>query len=409
MELTIFRGTNQIGGSSLEIKEDDNRILFDFGIPLDAMNNKENSLEDYKLNIKGFYKQELAQVKAMFLTHAHPDHYGLLELVNPEIPIYTTITTYQILKNIAPLTTRFQTDKLNLHIIDKPIEYGNIRVIAHNIDHSISGACAYEITNGNKTILYTGDIRFHGRTYFESINLSKNIKNLDYLIMEGTTLNRDEQEVITEDDLIPKFVEEFQKPNLPLVLFSPQNLDRFITVYKACLKTRRTLVIDPYTCYILELYGTNNKNIPQFDWNNIKVYFAPNSITKSLEENNHLWKYAKQKISICEIIENPKKYVIKGNSKINAKIFERMSKEDLNIIFSMWKGYLDRPNYLDEYRDIITHIHTSGHAYIKDLQRFVDKIKPKYIIPIHTESKNRYKDLFNAEIKLVEDGETIEL
>lgn len=33
MELTIFRGTNQIGGSSLEIKNEDTRILFDFGIP----------------------------------------------------------------------------------------------------------------------------------------------------------------------------------------------------------------------------------------------------------------------------------------------------------------------------------------------------------------------------------------
>lgn len=75
----------------------------------------------------------------------------------------------------------------------------------------------------------------------------------------------------------------------------------------------------------------------------------------------------------------------------------------------MWKGYLEKPNYLDEYKDIITHIHTSGHAYIKDLQKFVDRIKPKYIIPIHTESKNKYKDLFNAEIKLVEDCETINL
>ena len=409
MELTIFRGTNQIGGSSLEIKSENTRILFDFGIPLDALEYKETPIENYKLDIKGLYQNEKQQIKAIFLTHAHPDHYGLLELVNPEIPIYTTNATYQILKNIVPLTTRFQTNKLNLHIIDKPIEYDNLKVITHNIDHSISGACAYEITNSDKTILYTGDIRFHGRTHFESLRLSKNIKNLNYLIMEGTTLNRDEQEIITENDLIPKFVEEFLKPNLPLVLFSPQNLDRFITVYKACLKTKRTLIIDPYTCYILELYGKNNKNIPQFNWNNIKVYFAPNSITKSLEENNHLWKYAKQKISIDEIIENPQKYVIKGNSKINVKIFEKVSKEDLNIIFSMWKGYLDKPNYLDEYKDIITHIHTSGHAYIKDLQKFVDKIKPKYIIPIHTESKNRYQDLFNAEIKLVEDGETIEL
>ena len=75
----------------------------------------------------------------------------------------------------------------------------------------------------------------------------------------------------------------------------------------------------------------------------------------------------------------------------------------------MWKGYLDNPDYLNNCKDIITHIHTSGHANIEDLQAFVESIKPKVIIPIHTECKDKYKDFFNAEIIIADDNISLNL
>ncbi|MBQ8886858.1 MAG: hypothetical protein IJY61_04070 [Candidatus Gastranaerophilales bacterium] len=55
------------------------------------------------------------------------------------------------------------------------------------------------------------------------------------------------------------------------------------------------------------------------------------------------------------------------------------------------------------------HIHTSDHATTKCLQTFVEKIKPNVIIPIHTESKAKYKELFNLPIIDVDDGLTFRL
>ena len=402
MNLTIYRGTNEIGGSCIELEQDNTRILFDFGIPLEAMDVKDFKIEDYKPNIKNNYN-------GVFLSHAHPDHYGLLSLLDSATPIYATADTCNILKNIAPLTTRFNTNEFNLVEINKSLEIGPFLIIPHEIDHSIGGACAFEIKCNGKTIVYTGDIRFHGRCAYKNSVFKRKLEKVDYLIMEGTTISREHQEKVAENDLIPQFVEAFNSSKLPIVAFSPQNIDRFITIYKACRETKKTLVIDPYTCYILELYGIDNKNIPQFDWANIRVYFASNSITSAIAENNKLYKYKAKKISIEEIIKNPKEYVIKGNYTINEKIFEQMNKEDLSIIFSMWKGYLNKPNQFDAYKDIITHIHTSGHATVNDLQKFVDDIKPKTIIPIHTECKNRYQELFNAEIIALEDNTTLEL
>ena len=408
-KLIIHRGTREIGGSAVEIFCKKARLLFDFGIPLETMVKDDWKIEDYKLPINGLYKSEKSNFDAVFLTHAHPDHYGLIQLINSKIPIYTSKITYDILTKISPLLPKQSDDRLNLKILDGEINFDGIKIIPHNVDHSIAGACAYEIQTDCKTILYTGDIRFHGRASWQSSILKRKIKNSDYLIMEGTTLGRDEQNIITEQDLEEQFVKVFKEDKLPLVQFSPQNIDRFVTIYRACLNTNKILVIDPYTAYVLEVFSSISKHIPQFDWNNIKVNFAKSDINKKLAQTKDLFKYKSKKITLEEIINNPQKYVVKGNSRINRQILSRLDKNEVHIIFSMWKGYLDRPSWFDNYKDIITPLHTSGHAYIKDLQEFVQKIKPKVIIPIHTELPEKYAELYDTEIKILKDGEILNL
>ena len=64
----------------------------------------------------------------------------------------------------------------------------------------------------------------------------------------------------------------------------------------------------------------------------------------------------------------------------------------------------------DDYKDVkLTPLHTSGHAYIEDLQKLVEKMQPKHLIPIHTECKDKYQELFKANIITLNDGEELNL
>ena len=49
------------------------------------------------------------------------------------------------------------------------------------------------------------------------------------------------------------------------------------------------------------------------------------------------------------------------------------------------------------------------HAYIADLQRFVEALKPRNIIPIHTFFPEKYSECFGGNIMFVKDGDTVEI
>ena len=51
-------------------------------------------------------------------------------------------------------------------------------------------------------------------------------------------------------------------------------------------------------------------------------------------------------------------------------------------------------------------VHTSGHAFEEDLKRFVDALKPKAVIPIHTCHPGEYSKLFPGHpVRQLKDGE----
>nr|MCU0279879.1 hypothetical protein [Candidatus Nanopelagicales bacterium] len=81
------------------------------------------------------------------------------------------------------------------------------------------------------------------------------------------------------------------------------------------------------------------------------------------------------------------------------------------VAWSLWDGYLTEPSgttltsMLAAAGVPLIHHHTSGHASPTDLRRLVEALKPKVIVPIHTEAPDRYAVVLGRQATPHSDGE----
>jgi len=424
MNITIHRGTHEIGGSCIEITSSTTRIFLDFGLPL-----MDKDGHNVKLGRKGFKKtyQELIEEgtapavpyfrkrdekpTALLLTHSHLDHHGLAYWLPNDIPVYSSMGTKKLLETAFYFDqSPFNPAKVTILESQKPVTFGNLTITPFLADHSAIDAFSYLIAGEGKKIFYSGDIRSHGRTGYKFKNLLANPPpDIDYLILEGSTLGREVQEVKTEVAIEEQLVQEFSNEGMYLVSFSSQNIDRFVSFFKACRRTKRILVVDPYTASILDSLRDISANLPQFDWgDSFKVYFVNNSYTSRMGKDESLYRYKHAKITIEEIRLMSNRIVIKENSAIREKLRKEKMLGECKLIYSLWGGYLKDDNFWKENDVPIINIHSSGHAYKDDLIRLVKAMKPRRIIPNHTFNPENFASLFGAKALLLSDGETLE-
>jgi len=126
--------------------------------------------------------------------------------------------------------------------------------------------------------------------------------------------------------------------------------------------------------------------------------------------NKNLFKFRSAKITYPEIIKNRNRIVMKDNPRVEEAFEKNDDVKGSTLIYSMYHGYLPKLKpFWDKHNSPIIQIHTSGHAYIEELQKFVNAIKPKLIIPNHTFYPKEYNKYFGDNIKILKDKETIVL
>jgi len=430
LKLIIHRGTKEIGGSCVEVRTASNRILIDFGIPLvsrdhqpfDANLLKGKTIQDLRAqnilpDIKGLYRDEKKEIDGILISHSHLDHYGFLQYVNPEIPIYLSQGA-GILIDVSNIFVPTKVGKLNTNIISnkKRFKIGDFTVQPFLVDHSAFDAFAFLIEAEGKRLFYSGDFRAHGRKakLFKQI-IERPPQNIDCLLMEGSALGRDDAQYKTEEE-VEKRLEEIlrERKNISFLFASSQNIDRIVSAYRACLKTDSIFVIDIYTAFILDKLKKVSDRIPQFNWKNIRVKFL-NAHAKALERAGHidlLYTYNKRKIEIPEISRDKNRIFMlaRDNSVFPLLLNKIKDVAGAKIAYSMWDGYLSEKfrTFCKSKGLTLEYIHTSGHAKKEDLKSFASAVNPKTLIPIHTFEAEKYPVLFKN-VLILKDGEEFSL
>ena len=430
MNLKIHRGTHEIGGTCIELKSGSDTILLDFGMPLtDKEGNRfdSNILKNKSIkelvtmnllpDIPGLYPGQKVKVKGILITHPHQDHYGMLPYVNPKIPVYMSKGCKKLIETSVFFN---QTScKLNNTFTILPQEQFNIgdfNITPYQMDHSGFDALGYLIECEGKKIFYTGDFRGHGRKnrLFKKL-LNHPPKNIDYLITEGTNIGRESRTCKSEDIVEQKIDKLFKKKKgLVFTACSSQNIDTIVSLYRACLRNDQVLVLDPYSAYILDSIKECSKNIPQFDWTNIKIFFIRHPYTdKICKEKDNRIKFGPEKISFDWIKANKNRVVIMDSRAMREYFAKWDTLKGSKLLYSLWNGYIDEDKEQQKFwkknKVRIKRIHTSGHAYPWEAKQLVKAIDPDTIIPVHTSDPTKLKKLFGRKVKIMNDGEELEI
>lgn len=406
----IHRGAREIGGSCVELECQGQRIVLDIGLPLNAALDDDVPLP----SIAGLDGSD-PSLLGVVISHGHPDHYGLVGDVDPTVPIYIGEGAARVLAEAsffspvgASLRPRgFLTDRGSFAL-------GPFRLTPYLVDHSAFDAYALLVEAGGRRLFYSGDLRAHGRKAALFEHLLADPPRVDTLLLEGTRIDErggGERGALSERDVERQALVVCRRAQgAVLALYSPQNLDRLVTLYRAAKRAGRLFVLDLYAAAITA--ATERDTIPQASWSDVRV-FVPQRQRIRVKETGQFERVAAVRSSRLfpeELAALTQRLVITCRSSMLADLERADCLTGAEALWSMWPGYLEQPSgvalhdRLDKLGIPLTIAHASGHATVADLERLVAALRPERVVPIHTATPERFAELF-ACAELHADGE----
>ena len=430
---------------------------------------------------KAEHYRQLEGVDGVLLSHAHLDHSGYISFLNGDIPVYSTAVTAFIskamqdsgkadfdqqvcyftpayrdkpegwqqpacLSGASAKQRQFCIADMNPEALNPEAlqfwDYGfwekkprqkaldscamkghrgcSLNLKCFPLDHSIPGACAWGIETASGWIIYSGDLRLHGkrgeltRKFIEEANKLKPRA----LILEGTNVLRTGN--VFERDVYDNGLKAIKgAAGLVIADFPPRDVDRLLTFLQIARDTGRKLAILPKDAYLLKTMRLLEPETPDVVRDDDIVIYQETVAGKS------------PKIWIREICRECSHKVVLAED-ISA------AQDRFILCFSFWDlnelpSIRPRPGSLyvfsssephDEEQEIdfrrlghwLEHfglksfglpvetgegwvipeaekgLHASGHACGADLLEVARGINPEVLIPVHTEHPEFYTD-----------------
>jgi ribonuclease J len=359
------------------------------------------------------------KLNGIIFSHAHLDHFGLIERLPPNIPIYCGEASAELIN----LQRAFNPRKIHefrpiFFKARKIFRIGEFVVTPYLMDHSAFDSYGFLLSAGGKNIFYSGDFRAHGRKTRALDLLKSSPLQVDVLLLEGTTVGPRSHELFpTEQELEEAFLNVIQETaGIVLVSAASMNIDRLVTIFKAATRTNRYFVTDFYTAEILKRLGRFAK-LPQPSWPRVKICYSRlmRARFRKLGLNEILERQDQNAIRWSWFTHNGSRSVFLIRPNFMEEIDKFINLNGASWIYSLWPGYLESSrslqelqSYLKEKKVRIEVLHTSGHAKISDLIRLVEIIKPNLVVPMHTFYPDDYSH-FLERVRILKDGEVFTL
>lgn len=381
---------------------------------------------------------------AVLLTHAHQDHCGALPYVDPDIPVYTAAETALVLRHLQEWGST-QLDSEHRYTRRRVLQQGALRsaqtrkdgehrqrllqlppdepwtaiaplwneppgalpwtaqaprrgsragaleVRMYPVDHSMVGAAAFAVQTEIGWVVYTGDLRRHGRQGHLTAAFADAAARLRpaVLLVEGTGAVTPWSP--SEAEVAERTAAAARAAAGPVVLtFAQRNLDRWLSAYAAAAAAGRRLLMTERAADFLRSLRTVRRDLPDPDagactW----VYRKPSARATPGPAPPADRAYIRR---------HPEEFVICfGPADLDELLALRLPPGG-NLIYAHHRPYsaeqaaeLER---LGNWAAVLGMrvlglaeggFHASGHLPGPDLLRLVAAIAPQRLVPVHTE------------------------
>lgn len=411
MRITVHRGTEQIGGCVTEYESNGWKLFVDYGEQLAYAPTYDKALE-----IEGLTYGDVRK-SALLITHYHGDHVGKIADLPPELPIFMGKVSKEIARELSELLRsvneglRSIAERLNsvkVFVPGEQFSFGEFKIMPIVIDHSAFDAYAFRIETEKLTFFHTGDFRTHGFRggKFPKV-IEKYVGKVDYVVCEATNVNRPMFTIKSELELQKEFEKAFWVSHYNVVYLSSTNIDRLFGIYHAAVKAHLPFYVDAYQKRIMDIVAGRD-NI----WGKSRLYrYVKGRGPIVLQRDGAEFRVTDKFSDFLK--EHGYVIVAHANDRFD-KLLSNIHKNGRKTFLSMWNGYLDcsksayNPALAQSIGAEYAYLHTSGYCDMASLDRLLDMLKPKAIIPIHTDNPRCFADLFCDKwpVILLEDGES---
>ena len=413
LQLIIHKGSQEIGGTCIQLSYESCTILLDVGLPL--------APDSIPVDVKGLHPN------AVFISHSHQDHFGLIEAMDESIPVYCGELSRELMDAARLFTGRRPLlNNFNYFKAWEPLTVEAFKVTPYLVDHSASDAYGFLIEAGGERVFYSGDFRARGRKaiLFDKL-VAKPPPNIDVLFMEGTMLRRSNSDFNDEEDVETAIARTISdQETITFLICSSQNIDRLVSAFKACGDHGKTLVIDAYTAWVLEKLKLASKKVPNISMEPVKVYVSKRQNEVLQLNKSRFGSFVDEvfddenRILPDELHAHPADFLYVAKQSSFPIIRKHIEGGLVNIIYSQWLGYLEEDRwssygaretaaFRDDPNVHFTYAHTGGHAVLEDLKRFATAINPRILIPIHTEHGDDFHEHFEKVLELDDKQELV--